>query len=48
MDIQAAGVESVTLTDILSLATWQRERSSEELQDFINTRHDALANVDIE
>jgi len=42
MDIQNAGVEPVSLSDILSLATWDRERSSEELQDFITRRHQAL------
>jgi hypothetical protein len=47
MEIQAAGVEPVTFSDILSLASWQRERSSEELQDFINTRHANLSDVDL-
>ena len=42
MDMQNAGVEPVSLSDILSLATWERERTSEELQSFINTRHAAL------
>lgn len=30
--------EPVTMSDILSLATWQRERSSSELSDFIERR----------
>ena len=47
MESQAAGVEPVNLSDILSLSTWQRERSSEELQEFINTRHANLADVDL-
>jgi len=42
MEIQNAGVEPVNLSDILNLGSWNRERSSEELQGFINTRHAAL------
>ena len=45
MDMQTSGVEPVNLSDILSLATWERERTSEELQSFINTRHAALDSV---
>ena len=47
MDIQNAGVEPVNLSDILSLATWERERSSEELQSFVSTRHANLAHIDL-
>ena len=47
MDMQAAGVEPVNLSDILSLATWDRERSSEELQSFVNTRHANLSHIDL-
>ena len=47
MDIQAAGIEQVNLSDILSLATWDRERSSEELQSFVNNRHATLSHVDL-
>lgn len=47
MDAQINGVEPVTLSDVLRLATWSRERSTEELQSFINKRHDALGNVDL-
>lgn len=42
MEIQSADVESVTVSDILSLATWNRQRSTEELQSFISSRHAAL------
>jgi hypothetical protein len=49
MDMQPADIEAVTLSDILDLATWNRQRSSEELQDFINSHHDALPdNIEIE
>jgi hypothetical protein len=40
-------VEPVTVSDILGLDTWNRERSSEELQDFITTRHSRLQDVEL-
>jgi len=39
MDMHAADVEAVTVSDILELATWNRPRTSEELQSFINSHH---------
>jgi hypothetical protein len=42
MDMQSADVEAVTVSDILDLATWNRPRSSEELQNFIRSHHDRL------
>lgn len=42
MEMTSAGTEAVTVSDILDLATWNRPRSSEELQDFISTRHNRL------
>lgn len=42
MDTTSANIESVTISDILDLATWNRPRSNEELQDFIRTRHNRL------
>lgn len=42
MDKTAADVEPVTVSDILGLDTWNRERSTEELRDFITTRHNNL------
>lgn len=42
MDITNHRVEPVTFNDILDLATWNRPRSSQELQDFIQTRHSQL------
>lgn len=38
----SADVEPVTMSDILELATWNRPRTSEELQSFIQTHHAAL------
>lgn len=34
--------EAVTFNDILSLATWNRDRSNEELRSFISRHEDAL------
>lgn len=43
-DIQSGDVESVTMSDILQLtSTWDRPRSSEELQGFISRREEALS-----
>jgi hypothetical protein len=39
MEMSTAAVEQVTISDILELATWQRERSSDELKSFI-ARHE--------
>lgn len=38
----SSSIESVTLSDILDLASWNRPRTSEELQSFINTHHSRL------
>lgn len=46
MEAQTSGVEPVTLGDILSLATWSRERSTDELRTFIEARHGALETID--
>jgi len=49
MDMQAADIEPVTVSDILDLATWNRQRTSEELRSFINSHHDRLPDsVEIE
>ena len=36
------GIESVTLSDIMNLATWNRPRTSMELRSFVNEHDDAL------
>lgn len=36
-------VESVTMSDILQLSSWDRPRSSDELLSFISRRETALA-----
>lgn len=35
-------IEPVTMTEVLSLASWDRPRTSEELQGFISQRESAL------
>jgi len=42
MDKHSADVEPVTVSEILDLGSWNRERSSEELQRFIVSHHNAL------
>lgn len=42
METNATDVESVTLSDVLGLASWNRQRSSVELRSFINDREEAL------
>jgi hypothetical protein len=46
METQTGGVEPVTISDILELATWNRERSDDELRSFINSRHAAIADIE--
>ena len=41
-------IEAVTMSEILGLDTWNQPRSSEQLQSFIDRRHEALGEVDIE
>jgi len=45
---QPQGVENVTVSEILGLASWERERSDEELQSFIDRRQDALRDVELD
>lgn len=42
METAPSQSEQVTLTDFLGLATWNRERSTEELKSFITQRETAL------
>lgn len=42
MDMPSSGIEKVTLSEILALDSWNEERSSEQLQSFIQRRHDAM------
>ncbi|MFZ1250161.1 MAG: hypothetical protein WAR37_01810 [Candidatus Microsaccharimonas sp.] len=42
MESTKASIEPVTISDVLSLATWDRPRSNDELRDFISQRESAL------
>ena len=35
-------IEPVTMTEVLSLASWDRQRSTEELQSFIRQRESVI------
>lgn len=49
MEKHSADVEPVTVSEILDLGSWNRERSSEELRSFIVSHHDALPDgIDVE
>jgi len=50
MDSSYSGIEAVTVSEILGLDSWNQPRTSEDLQDFINRKHEELklATVDIE
>lgn len=40
--METTETEAVTFDDVLSLATWNRDRSTQELRGFITTREEAL------
>lgn len=42
MEMPIGDVEPVTVSDILNLASWNRQRTSEELQSFIESHHNQL------
>lgn len=42
MELSSSNIEQVTVSDILDLASWNRPRSTEELQSFIRTHHNRL------
>jgi len=49
MDKHSADIEPVTVSEILELGSWNRERSSEELQRFITSHHELLPDsIDVE
>ncbi len=41
-------IEAVTMSEILGLDTWNQSRSTEQLQSFIERRHAAIGEVDLE
>ncbi len=42
METTQATIEPVTISEVLSLATWDRPRTNEELRDFISQREAML------
>ena len=40
--MEMTDTETVTFDDILSLASWNRSRSNEELRDFVSRRDNAI------
>ncbi len=38
MESTQATIEPVTMSEVLSLATWDRPRTNEELRDFVSRR----------
>jgi len=47
MDTQS-GIELVTKSDLLELATWDRPRNREQLLGFIARREAAIADLDVD
>lgn len=43
MESTPSQVEPVTMSEVLELASWERERSSEELLSFIALRESAIS-----
>ena len=43
MESTEINVEPVTMSEVLELATWDRPRTSEELQSFISSRESVIA-----
>lgn len=43
MEIEKTNIENVTMSEVLELATWERQRSDEELRSFIS-RREAVVN----
>ncbi len=48
METQDIGIEAVTKSELLELASWNRQRTSEQLRDFISRRTAALAGYDLD
>lgn len=43
MESTQANIEPVTMSEVLELATWDRPRTNEELENFISSREAALS-----
>lgn len=42
MESSNTNIEPVTISEVLSLATWDRPRSNDELRDFVSKRESLL------
>ena len=42
METTMSAIEPVTFEDVLSLASWERPRTTVELRSFVNSRDDLL------
>ena len=47
MDTQVISDDATTVSDRLELATWNRQRSSEELETFVSAHYSQLNDVDL-
>ncbi len=47
MQTHSSDVDVASVSDTADLATWNIQRSSDQLLDFINSRHSALSDVEI-
>lgn len=45
MESADQSVEPVTMSEVLELASWNRPRTDQELQDFISRRELAVGNI---
>ena len=43
MDATEGIVEPVTMSEVLELASWDRQRTDEEIENFISTRESAVS-----
>ncbi len=46
METQASDMQSVILNIAPETQSWNRERSLDELRDFVNSRHAAIADIE--
>lgn len=47
MNAHITETDPVSPSDVLEMATWNRQRSTDELLSFISSRHENLADVEL-
>jgi hypothetical protein len=47
MNAHITETEQVSPSDVLEMATWNRQRSTDELLSFISSRHASLGDVEL-